>query len=115
MRGGQAVKAGIQPTRRESSRRVILGDMITAIDSKKVESPNDLFLVLENYQVGDVVTLALLRDGKTIQTKVTLEAVSWPRPLIAKRSGSFDLSFVQEVSRGNLIFVTLVGGYDLLH
>jgi S1-C subfamily serine protease len=50
--------------------------VITAIETKKVESPNDLFLVLENYQVGDVVTLALLRDGKTIQTKVTLEAGS---------------------------------------
>ena len=76
MRGGPAAKAGIQPTRRESSGRVILGDVITAIDSKKVESPNDLFLVLENYQVGDVVTLALLRDGKIIQAKVTLEVVS---------------------------------------
>ncbi|HEX6172908.1 MAG TPA: trypsin-like peptidase domain-containing protein [Candidatus Binatia bacterium] len=76
MRGGPAAKAGIRPTRRESSGRVILGDVIIAIDGKKVESPNDLFLILENHQVGDTVTLALLRDGKTIQTKVTLEAVS---------------------------------------
>jgi S1-C subfamily serine protease len=76
MRGGPAAKAGIRRTRRESSGRVILGDVITAIDGKKVESPNDLFLILENHQVGDVVTVALLRDGKTIQTKVTLEAVS---------------------------------------
>jgi S1-C subfamily serine protease len=76
MRGGPAAKAGIRPTRRESSGRVILGDVITAIDGKKVESPNDLFLILENHQVGDIVTVALLRDGKTIQTKVTLEAVS---------------------------------------
>jgi S1-C subfamily serine protease len=76
MRGGPAAKAGIRPTRRESSGRVILGDVITAIDGKKVESPNDLFLMLENRQVGDIVTVVLLRDGKTIQTKVTLEAVS---------------------------------------
>jgi hypothetical protein len=32
--------------------------------------------MLENRQVGDIVTVVLLRDGKTIQTKVTLEAVS---------------------------------------
>ena len=76
MRGGPAAKAGIRPTRRESSGHVILGDVITAIDGKKVESPNDLFLILENHRVGDTVTLALLRGGKTIQTKVTLEAVS---------------------------------------
>ena len=31
--------------------------------------------ILEDHQVGDVVTVALLRDGKTVQTKVTLEAV----------------------------------------
>ena len=75
MRGGPAAKAGIRPTRRESSGRVILGDVITAIDGKKVESPNELFVTLENYKVGDTVVLALLRDGKTIQAKVTLEAV----------------------------------------
>jgi S1-C subfamily serine protease len=75
MRGGPAAKAGIRPTRRESSGRVILGDVITAIEGKRVESPNDLFLILENRQVGDTVTVALLRDGKTVQTKVTLEAV----------------------------------------
>jgi S1-C subfamily serine protease len=72
----RAAKAGIRPTRRESSGRVILGDVITAIGGKKVESPNDLFLMVENHRVGDTVTLTLLRDGKIIQTKVTLEAVS---------------------------------------
>jgi S1-C subfamily serine protease len=46
LRGGSAAKAGIRPTRRESSGRVILGDVITPIDDKKVESPNDLFLIL---------------------------------------------------------------------
>jgi S1-C subfamily serine protease len=75
MHGGPAAKAGIRPTRRESSGRVILGDVITAIDGKKVESPNELFITLENYKVGDAVILALLRDGKTIQAKLTLEAV----------------------------------------
>lgn len=75
IRGGPAAKAGIRPTRRESSGRVILGDVITAIDGKKVESPNELFLVLENYQVGDTIMLALVRDGKTVQANVTLEAV----------------------------------------
>ena len=74
-RGGAAAKAGIRPTRRESSGRVILGDVIASIDGKKVESPNELFLTLENYKVGDAVILVLLRDGKTIQAKVTLEAV----------------------------------------
>jgi protease Do-like 1, chloroplastic len=73
--GSAAAKAGIRPTRREGSGRVRLGDVITAVDGKKVESPNELFILLENYKVGDVVSISLLRDGKTLQTKVTLEAV----------------------------------------
>jgi protease Do-like 1, chloroplastic len=73
--GGAAAKAGIRPTRREGSGRVRLGDVITAVDGKKVESPNELFVLLENYKVGEVVNISLLRDGKAFQTKVTLEAV----------------------------------------
>jgi S1-C subfamily serine protease len=75
MPGSAAARAGIRPTRREGSGRVRLGDVITAVDGKKVESPNELFILLENYKVGDVVNISLLRDGKNFQTKVTLEAV----------------------------------------
>lgn len=73
--GSTAAKAGIRPTRREASGRVHLGDIITAIDGKKVESSNDLFLMFERYKVGDVVTISLLRDAKPVETRVALEAV----------------------------------------
>jgi S1-C subfamily serine protease len=75
VRGSAAARAGFQPTRREASGRVRLGDVITAIDGKKIESPNDLFLALERYKVGDAVSVTSSRDGRTVQTKVTLEAV----------------------------------------
>jgi S1-C subfamily serine protease len=74
-RGSAAARAGIQPTRRDAQGRVILGDVITAIDGKKIESPNDMFLILEKYKVGDAVSITSLRDGRTVQTKVTLDAV----------------------------------------
>lgn len=74
-RAGPAAKAGIRPTRREGSGRIILGDIITAIDGKKVRSPNELYSLLDGYRVGDDVTLTLLRDDKPIQAKVTLAAV----------------------------------------
>ena len=73
--GSTAAKAGIRPTRREGSGRVHLGDVITAIDGKKVESANELFIFLENYKVGDIINVTLLREGKPFQTKVALEAV----------------------------------------
>jgi S1-C subfamily serine protease len=74
-KGSAASKAGIQPTRRDAEGRLRLGDIITTIDGKKVATPNDLFLLLEKYKVGDVVTISMLRDGKTAQAKVLLEAV----------------------------------------
>ena len=74
-RGSAAAKAGIQPTRRDAEGRLRLGDIITAIDGKKVESPNDLYLLLEKYKIGDAVNISILRNGKTVQTKVALEAV----------------------------------------
>jgi S1-C subfamily serine protease len=73
--GSAAAKAGIRPTRREASGRVRLGDVIVAVDGVKVGSPNDLFLALEKYKIGDTVNFSLLRDGKMVQTRVTLEGV----------------------------------------
>ncbi len=74
-RGSAAAKAGIQPTRRDAEGRLRLGDIITAVDGKKVESANDLYLLLEKYKIGDAVTVSLLRNGKTVQARLMLEAV----------------------------------------
>jgi S1-C subfamily serine protease len=74
-RGSAAAKAGIQPTRRDATGRVRLGDIITAVDGKKIESANDLFLALEKYKVGESVNFTLLRNDKTVQLKIALEAV----------------------------------------
>jgi S1-C subfamily serine protease len=74
-RGSPAAKAGMQPTRRDSTGRVRLGDIITAVDGKKIESPNDLFLALEKYRVGESVNITVLRNDKTVQLKIALEAV----------------------------------------
>ena len=70
-----AAKAGIQPTQRDTTGRVRLGDIITAVDGKKIESPNDLFLALEKYKVGDSVNVTILRNDRTLQLRIVLEAV----------------------------------------
>jgi S1-C subfamily serine protease len=70
-----AARAGLRPTRRDSSGRVRLGDVIVAVDGKPVKSANELFLLLEQYRVGDTVVLTVIRDGERQQFKVSLEAV----------------------------------------
>ena len=54
--GGPAAKAGLQP-----------GDLITAIDGIKINTPEELIVQIRTHNVGDEVTITYLR-GKTIGT-----------------------------------------------
>jgi len=59
-----AALAGIQPTYRNGTGRIVLGDIITALDDNPISSFNDLFLELEKYKPGDVISIDLERDDK---------------------------------------------------
>jgi S1-C subfamily serine protease len=72
--GGPAAKAGIRATHRTPDGQIELGDLILAIDGQAVESADDLLSAQNKYQVGDTVTLLLLRDGQRREVKVTLAA-----------------------------------------
>jgi S1-C subfamily serine protease len=52
------------------------GDVITAVDGKSVASVEELSTYIRTKQVGDKVTLAVLRNGQNTDISVTLEA--WP-------------------------------------
>lgn len=67
-----AEKAGIQPTYRNRSGRIVLGDIITSLNGKPIGSFNDLFLELEKYQPGDIVSLEVERDEKMREIKLQL-------------------------------------------
>ncbi len=74
--GSAGAKAGLRGTRRGYSGQVILGDIIVAINDKRIESVKDLFLVLENYKVGDTVTVSILRGGKRREFRIILQGIS---------------------------------------
>ena len=73
-RGSEAEKAGLVPTRRDRFGRIVLGDIIVGVDGKPVRSTNELLDRFENYQIGDVVTLDVIRNGRKVRLKVRLEA-----------------------------------------
>ncbi|MBC8160505.1 MAG: trypsin-like peptidase domain-containing protein [Roseiflexaceae bacterium] len=50
------------------------GDIITSIDDQAMVGPNDLRSYLDTKQVGDTVTLTLLRDGAQVTLPLVLEA-----------------------------------------
>ncbi len=62
--GSGAARAGLRGTHRTRNGDIILGDIIVAIDEKKIKTYDDLYNTLENYQVTDTVKVTFIREGK---------------------------------------------------
>ncbi len=61
--GGPAAKAGLRA-----------GDLITAIDGKKINAPEELIVEIRTHNVGDEVTITYIRGTKTNTAKLILIA-----------------------------------------
>jgi S1-C subfamily serine protease len=74
--GGAAEEAGLRPTTRDAeSGRIVLGDVIVAVDGVPVHDQSDLFRRLDDKQVGDRVELTIKREGKEKRVSVELRAL----------------------------------------
>jgi S1-C subfamily serine protease len=73
--GSAADKAGLQGTR-EVADGIVLGDVIIAVNDKKVSDYNELRDELELHEVGDTVVLTVERSGENMQVDIVLEAVN---------------------------------------
>lgn len=62
--GTGAAEAGLRGIEVERNRLRRLGDIIQGIDGERIRSPAELRAVLDRYQVGDEVTVTILRDGQ---------------------------------------------------
>lgn len=70
--GGPAEQAGLQPTLRDETGRIRWGDIILAVNDRKVTSTKELFSMLEEFEVGQEVTLKIYRGGEILETKIKL-------------------------------------------
>ncbi len=73
--GSAAAKAGIRPPTINSAGRIRLGDLIVALDGQPVESRSGLIALLRKHEVGDKVTITVVRDGRRRDIEVTLQAL----------------------------------------
>ncbi|WOK99246.1 protease Do-like 1, chloroplastic [Canna indica] len=73
---GPAGKAGLQSTKRDAYGRLILGDIITSVNGKKVTNGSDLYRILDQCKVGETVTVEVLRGDHKEKISVVLE----PKP-----------------------------------
>jgi S1-C subfamily serine protease len=72
--GSAAARAGLRPTQFDRRGRLLLGDVILAVDGQAVNTVNDLYAELEERQVGATVRLTVLRGGRQTEIEVLLEA-----------------------------------------
>lgn len=71
--GGPAWKSGIRGTSRDEYGRLVLGDIITAINGKNVRNSSDLYRMLDKALVGDSLDIEILRGNSKEHVTATLE------------------------------------------
>ncbi len=74
IKNSAADRAGILPTYRDRSGTIRLGDIIVGINNEQIKSNNDLYLELEKYNPGETVRVKLLRDERTTEVELRLDA-----------------------------------------
>jgi len=70
--GTGADRAGLQGTSRAADGRLLLGDIIQAIDGDDVSGFGELQTVLDRYVPGDEITVTILREGQTREVGIQL-------------------------------------------
>ena len=71
-RDSSAYDAGLRGLSRDSRGRLFIRDVIVAIDGKKISSYDDFYNALDNYRIGDTVTLTAEQDGKARKVTIAL-------------------------------------------
>ncbi|MCK6572570.1 trypsin-like peptidase domain-containing protein [Myxococcota bacterium] len=74
VRGGPAAAAGLRAATRARNGRVIPGDVIVAVNGKKVENTDDLLGLLESHEVGQQVVLTIVREKAQLEVRLKLAA-----------------------------------------
>ena len=71
--GGAAAAAGLQGLTQTENGDVELGDIIVGIDGDKVANSDDLYRLLDKHQVGQTVSVEIVRNGKRLTVPVRLQ------------------------------------------
>lgn len=72
VRGGQDGPAVVKKSPAEKA-GILAEDIILEINGKKINQNNSLASMIQDYNVGDTISLKILRNGKEIEIKVKLE------------------------------------------
>lgn len=69
----RAAKAGLLPTTRGFAGKIVLGDIILAVNDRLVRSRAELYRAFDEYNVGDKVVLKIKRSNQDVEVPIVLE------------------------------------------
>jgi S1-C subfamily serine protease len=72
LQGGAAANAGLRGLTQTEEGNIELGDIIVGIDNEKVGNTDDLSRILDKHQVGDTISVEVVRNGKRVKVPVRL-------------------------------------------
>jgi S1-C subfamily serine protease len=71
--GSAAAAAGLRAARISREGRIVPGDVIVAIEGRRVDSVGQLMAHLDEFSVGEQVKLEIVREGRRVTQRVTLQ------------------------------------------
>jgi serine protease Do len=71
-----ALVSQVEPDSPAAKAGLKVGDVITELNGKKMESSGQLQAAISGHRPGDKVTLGIFRDGKTTSIPITLESIN---------------------------------------
>jgi putative serine protease PepD len=74
--GGAAANAGLRGLTQTENGDVELGDIIVGIAGEKVSNTDDLYRILDKHQVGETVTVDIVRNGQRMSVPVRLQGAA---------------------------------------
>ncbi len=72
LQGGAAASAGLRGLTQTEEGNIELGDIIVGIDGEKIGSTDDLSRILDKHQVGDTISVEVMRNGRRARVPVRL-------------------------------------------
>ncbi len=73
--GGPAANAGLRGLVQTEDGDIELGDIIIGLDGAKISNNDDLLRALDTHQVGETVTVEVMRNGRSIRVPVRLTEI----------------------------------------
>jgi len=74
-RGSSAAKAGLRGLQRNRFGETYVGDIIISINDRRIRNYGELGDALEQYKVGEIVAVKILRDGEEKSVRVQLQEI----------------------------------------